>query len=138
LHRLLLLSTPPNKAFDLPALPPSQILWYHCIGKNVEMRSIASLMIGLAVVCLGACTPEEKNVFRSSNQQRTIGHGLSVRITNVASEPEAQPFAEEYCNARGGLARFDRMEIVSYHHVASNSALFDCVLRPGSAAATPG
>jgi hypothetical protein len=59
------------------------------------------------------------------------GHGLSVRITNVASEPEGQPFAEEYCNARGRMAHFDRMEIGSRHNVASNSALFDCVLPSG-------
>ena len=92
---------------------------------------LASLMIGLTAVCLGACTPVEKNVFRSSNQQRTIGHGLSVRITNVASESEALPFAEEYCNALGKTAHLDRMENVSYHSVASKSALYDCVLRPG-------
>jgi hypothetical protein len=92
---------------------------------------LASLMIGLTAVCLGACTPAEKNVFRSSNQQRTIGHGLSVRITNVASESEALPFAEEYCNALGKTAHLDRMENVSYHSVASKSALYDCVLRPG-------
>jgi hypothetical protein len=95
------------------------------------MRSIASLMIGLTAVCLAACTPGDKNVFRSSNQQRTIGRGLSVRITNVASEPEAQPLADDYCNARGRMAQFDRMEIVSRHKVASNSALFECVSRPG-------
>ena len=95
------------------------------------MRSIVSLMIGLTAVHLGACAAENKVVFRSSNQEKTIGHGLSVRITNVASEADARPFAEEYCNARGGLAQFDRMEIVSYHHMASNSALFDCVPRPG-------
>jgi hypothetical protein len=91
------------------------------------MRSIASLMIGLTAVWLGACTPGEGNAFRSSNQQRTIGHGLSARITNVASEPQALPFADQYCNARGRMARFDRMEIVSYRSVASKSALFDGV-----------
>jgi hypothetical protein len=101
------------------------------LGKNVEMRSIASSMIGVTAVCLAACTPGKGNVFHSSNQQRTIGHGLSVRITNVASEPEAQPFADEYYNARGRMAHFDRMAIVSRHNVASNSALFDCVSRPG-------
>jgi hypothetical protein len=106
--------------------------------REEQMRSIASLMIGLTAVCLGACTPGEGNVFRSSNQQRTIGQGLSVRITNVVTETEARPFAEEYCKARGRLAQFDRMEIVSYHHEASNSALFDCVLHPGSDGATPG
>ena len=87
-------------------------------------------MIGLTAVSLAGCAPEEASVFHSSNQQRTIGHGLSVRITNVASEAEARPFADEYCRARGRTAHFDRMEMVSYHHVASRSALFDCELRP--------
>ena len=95
------------------------------------MRSIASLMIGLTTFCLWACTPAEGNVYRSSNQQRTIGQGLSVRITNVATEAEAQPFADEYCKARGKKAHFDRMEMVSYHHVELNTALFDCVLHSG-------
>jgi hypothetical protein len=93
------------------------------------MGPIASLMIGLTAVWLGACSQGEANIYRSSNQQRIIGHGLSVRITNVATEAEALPFADEYCNARGATARFDRMEIVSYRNVASKSALFDCVLR---------
>lgn len=113
------------------ALLHRQISWYHWIRKSIEMRSIASLMIGLTAVCLGACTPAEGNVYRSSNQQRTIGQGLAVRITNMATDAEAQPFADEYCNARGRLAQFHRMEIVSYHHEASNSALFECLLRPG-------
>ncbi len=95
------------------------------------MRLIKPLMIGLTVsVWLGACTPGNPNVYRSSNQQRTIGDGLSVRITNVASEAEAQPFANEYCKARGRMAHFDRMEMLTYHRVASQSALFDCVLSP--------
>jgi hypothetical protein len=96
------------------------------------MRAIASLMIGLAAFWLGACTPGEKDVFRSSNQQRTIGQGLSVRIANVATETEARPFAEEYCKAHGRMAHFDRMEMVSYHKVASKSALFDCALATSS------
>ena len=96
----------------------------------VEMRAVVSLMIGLTAFWLGACTPGEKNVYRSSNQQRTVGHGQSVRITNVANEAEAQPFADQYCNALGRMARFDRMEIVSYRNIASQSALFDCVPRP--------
>src|SRR6266404_6046210 len=91
------------------------------------MRPVVSLMIGLTAVWLGACSPGEKNIFRSSNQQRTIGHRLSVRVTNVASEAEALPFADQYCNALGRMAYFDRMEIVSYRNVASKSALFDCV-----------
>ena len=94
------------------------------------MRPVASLMVLLLSLWLAGCTPGEANVFRSSNQQRTIGHGLSVRITNVANEVEALPFADQYCNARGRMAHFDRMEIVSYRNVASKSALFDCVLRP--------
>jgi hypothetical protein len=94
------------------------------------MRPIPSLMIGLTAVCLGACTPAAGNVYRSSNQERTIGQGLSVRITNVATEAEAQPFADEYCKARGRLAHFDRMEMLTYHSVASQSALFDCVVLP--------
>jgi hypothetical protein len=98
---------------------------------ETPLKPIASLIIGLTAVWLGACTPGEKNVYRASNQQRSIGHGLSVRITNVATEAEAQPFADEYCNAHGRLAQFDRMEMVSYHNVASNSALYDCVLRSG-------
>ena len=93
------------------------------------MRPIASLMIGLTAAWLAACAPAEKNVFRSSNQERTIGDGLSVRITNVATDTEALPFADEYCKARGRTAHFDRMEMVSRHNVVSNSALFDCVRR---------
>jgi hypothetical protein len=94
------------------------------------MRAVVSLAIGSAASWFGACTPGEGNVFRSSNQQRTIGHGLSVRVTNVATEAEAVPFAEEYCEARGRIAQFDRMEMLAYRNVASRSALFDCILRP--------
>jgi hypothetical protein len=89
-----------------------------------------SLTIGLTAFWLGACSPGEKNLYRSSNQQRTIGHGLSVRITNVANEAEALPFADQYCSGLGRMAHFDRMETVSYRNIASQSALFDCVLRP--------
>ena len=95
------------------------------------MKPIASLIIGLTALWLGACTPGEQNVYRSSNQQRTIGLGQSVRITNVATVAEAQPFAAAYCKDRGRMARFDRMEMVAYHNVESNSAMFDCVSNPG-------
>jgi hypothetical protein len=54
-----------------------------------------------------------------------------VRITNVATKTEALPFADEYCKARGRTAHFNRMEMVSRRNLASNSALFDCVIRPG-------
>jgi hypothetical protein len=84
-------------------------------------------MIGLTAVWLGACTLGEKNVYRASNQQRTIAHGLSVRIMNVANEAEAQPFADDYCKARGRIAHFDRMKMLTCRSVASQSALFDCV-----------
>ena len=87
-------------------------------------------MIGLTAAWLAACAAGEKNVYRTSNQERTIGEGLSVRITNVATEADALPFADEYCKARHGMARFNRMEIVSRRNMASNSALFDCVIRP--------
>jgi hypothetical protein len=113
----------------MPYGPIPANLGFLVLKVNVEMRPIASLMIGLTAACLGACTPAEQNVYRSSNQQRTIGEGLSVRISNVATEAEALPLADEYCKDRGRMARFNRMEMVSYHHVASNSALFSCVTR---------
>jgi hypothetical protein len=56
-----------------------------------------------------------------------------VTITNVTSEAEALPFAEQYCKARGKTAQFSRLVMVTYHHVASNSASFDCVIPATSA-----
>ena len=94
------------------------------------MQPVRSFLIGLTAIWLGACTPGEENLYRSSNQERVIGHGLSVTITNVANEVEALPFAEHYCDARGRTVHFNRMEILSYHSVASKSALFDCVSHP--------
>jgi hypothetical protein len=93
------------------------------------MQFAGPLLTCLIALCLAACTPGEANLYRSSNQPRTIEHGLSVTVTNVASETEGQPFAERYCAARDRVAHFERMEILSYHNVASQSALFDCVLR---------
>jgi hypothetical protein len=88
-----------------------------------------AIHIGLAFLCcLNACSQGEGNLFRSSNQQRTIGDALSVTVTNVVNEAEAQPFAEQYCKARGKRARFNHMVQLSYRHVASNSASFDCVI----------
>ena len=40
----------------------------------------------------------------------------------MASEAEALQFAQEYCKARGRMAQFERMEILTYHNVASQSA----------------
>jgi len=79
------------------------------------------------LLCLGACSPGDENVYRSSNQQRLIGDATSVTVTNVASEAEAQPFAEKYCHAHGKVEHLNRMLMLSYHHVSSNSAVFDCV-----------
>ena len=92
------------------------------------MRAIA---LGLAFLCIAACSQGEANLYRSSNQQETIGHGLSVTVTNVTTEEEAQPFAERYCKALGKMARLNRMVVLTYHHLASNSAEFDCVTEHG-------
>jgi hypothetical protein len=83
-------------------------------------------MLGSIALWASACTPGDPNVYRSSNQQRTIERGNSVTITNVASETEAQPFAEQYCSARGKAPKFNRMEKLSYHSVASTSVVYDC------------
>jgi hypothetical protein len=98
----------------------------HKLAGGRRMSS-KSALLGLIALGIGGCTPGDPNVYRSSNQQRTIGHGISVTVTNVASELEAQPFAEEYCSARGKAAKFNRMEKLSYRNVASTSALFDCI-----------
>jgi len=87
-----------------------------------------AIRLGLALLCcLTACSQGEENMYRSSNQPRTIGDGPSVAITNVASESEALPFAEQYCKSRGKAAHFNRMVVLTYRHVSSNSASFDCV-----------
>jgi hypothetical protein len=91
-----------------------------------------AIRLGLTLLCcLTACSQGQGNVYRSSNQPRTIGDGLSVTVTNMTSEGQAVPFAEQYCKARGKVAQFNRMVMLTYHHVASNSATFDCVT-PGS------
>jgi hypothetical protein len=84
-------------------------------------------VLGLIALQIGACAPGDPNVYRSSNQERVIGNGLTVSITNVVSEEEALPFAEQYCKARNKAARFIRMEMVSHRSVAFRSAVFDCV-----------
>ena len=55
-----------------------------------------------------------------------------MTVTNVATEAEALPFAEHYCEARGKVAHLNHMVVLTYHHVSSNSAVFDCVTEPGS------
>jgi hypothetical protein len=90
------------------------------------MRLTVSFLVGLMAICLGACTQGQANLFRSSNERRIYDDGLSVNITNVESEAEAQPFAKKYCNSFGKKADFQRMELLSYHHVATASASFNC------------
>jgi hypothetical protein len=46
---------------------------------------------------------------------------------NVTSEAEAVPIADQYCKAQGKAALFNKMVMLTYHHVSSNSASFDCV-----------
>jgi len=87
-----------------------------------------TLRCGLVLLCyLTACSQGEGNVYRSSTKPRMIGSGLSVTVTNVASEQDAQPLAEQYCKARGKAVRFRGIVKQAYYHVASNTALFDCV-----------
>lgn len=87
-----------------------------------------AIRLGLALLCcLTACSEGKGNVYRSSNQARTIGDRLSVTVTNVTSEAEAVPFADQYCKALGKAALFNKMVMLTYHHVSSNSASFDCV-----------
>jgi len=88
------------------------------------MRAIA---LGLAFLCIAACSQAGPNLYRSSNQPKIIGKGLSVTVTNVTTEAEALPFAMQYCKAHGKVARLNHMVVLTYHHVASNSAEFDCV-----------
>jgi len=85
------------------------------------------LLLGLTTLCLGACSSNGPPLYRSSNQQKTIGNGLAVEISNVATEAEALPFADQYCKARGRTPKFSRMEQVSYHKIETTSALFDCL-----------
>jgi hypothetical protein len=92
-----------------------------------SLRLPAIVRLGLALLCLGACSHGAENVYRSSNQQRLIGDATTVTVTNVTSEAQAQPFAEQHCHAYGKVARLNRMLVLSYHHVSSNSAAFDCV-----------
>ena len=94
------------------------------------MRSKATFLVGLTAFCLGACTSGAANLYRSSNQPRTIEHGQSVTVMNVANETEALPFAEQYCSGRDETAHFERMEMLSYHRIATMGASFSCASQP--------
>jgi hypothetical protein len=90
------------------------------------MRLTRAFLIGLIAVCLSACSPGQKDLFRSSNEQRIYQDGPLVKVTNVEDEAAARPLAEQYCNGLGRAAHFERMELLSYHHVATKSAAFSC------------
>lgn len=98
------------------------------------MMPLRTLLMGLTALWLEACSSTsglgQPSLYRSSNQQKVIGHDQSVVITNVVNEAEALPFAEQYCKKRGRAVRFDRMETLTYHHLASSSASFSCVPGP--------
>jgi hypothetical protein len=80
----------------------------------------------LLLAIVGACTLGD-NPFHTANPQRVIGDGMAVSITNVHNESEAQPFADDYCRARGRTAQFAKLIQYRAHHVTSMSASFDCV-----------
>jgi hypothetical protein len=90
------------------------------------MRSTSTILIVLTTIGLNACTQEHANLFRSSSAPRIYNDGQSVDVTNVEGEAEAQPFAKQYCNNFGKKAAFQKLELLSYHHVAIASASFKC------------
>ena len=90
------------------------------------MRSTSIFLIVLTTIGVNACTQEHPNLFRSSRVPRIYNDEHSVDVTNVKGQAEAQPFAEQYCNGFGKKAAFQRLELLSYHHVAIASASFKC------------
>jgi hypothetical protein len=90
------------------------------------MRLILTLLMELMAFWLSACSQGQPDLYRSSREKRIYNDGRSVNITNVESEAEARPFAEQYCNDQGETAHFERMELLTYHHVATMSAAFGC------------
>jgi hypothetical protein len=94
------------------------------------MRSTLTLLMGLVTFWLSACSPGQPDLYRSSNEQRIYDDGRSVNITNVESEAEARPFAEQYCGGQNKMAHFQRMELLTYHHIATMSAAFNCTSPP--------
>ena len=94
------------------------------------MRLILALVIGLVALWLSACTQGQSNLYRSSNQQEIYHDGRSVDVPNVESEAEARSLAEQYCSGRGETAHFERIELLSYHRIATMGALFSCASRP--------
>jgi hypothetical protein len=92
------------------------------------------LLLGLA---LGACSVAEENPYHASNQQRVLGDGASVLITQVKSQSEAQPFADDYCRRYGGAARFKGMMQHRVHRTVLEAASFECVQASSSQATSP-
>ncbi len=94
------------------------------------MRWTLALLIGLVTLCLSACSQGPPNLYRSSHEQKIYPEGRSVDVTNVESEAEARPFAEQYCSGRDETAHFERMEMLSYHRIATMGASFSCASQP--------
>ena len=94
------------------------------------MRSTLTLLMGLMAFWLSACSQGGPNLYRSSNEQRIYEEGRSANITNVESEAEARPFAEQYCGSQNKMAHFHKMELLTYHHIATMSAAFYCASPP--------
>jgi len=101
-----------------------------CYSGVRNMRSILTLLMGLMAFWLSACSTGQPDLYRSSNEQRIYEDGRSVNITNVESEAEARPFAEQYCGSQNKTAHFQQMELLSYHHIGTMSAVFDCASPP--------
>jgi hypothetical protein len=90
------------------------------------MRLTLALLLGLMTLWISACSPGQPNLYRSSNEKKIYYDGRSVDVTNVENEAEARPFAEQYCSSRGETAHFARMELISYHRIATLGASFSC------------
>jgi hypothetical protein len=84
---------------------------------------------------VGACAYPHfrQNVAHDSHQHRVAGEADSVIVSDVGDQNHAFPFAEEYCEGRGKVAKFNRMTLYRYsgRRLSTKSAEFDCVLTDG-------
>lgn len=89
-----------------------------------------------AMLFLGACSyPHARaTVAHDSHRHQIAGTASSVVITGVDDRTHAFPFAEQYCEGRGKLARFNQMILYQYSRrdIPSKSAEFNCVMTDGS------
>lgn len=96
-------------------------------------RLVATMVFGFF---LGACAyPHVRdNVPHDSHQHRVAGDADSVVVTDVGDQNHAFPFAEQYCEGRGKVAKFSRMILYRYsgRRMPTNSAEFDCILTDSS------